>query len=100
MNLILLTIVAPATLKDDLLEMLLRHPEQVPGFTVSEAEGHGADLAFRTITDQVRGREDRIRIECVIQNEHLPALREIIKQGLPGSNIVCWAVPVLEFGKC
>lgn len=100
MNLVLLTIVAPARLKDDLLELLLKHPDLAPGFTVSQAEGHGADLAFRTVTDQVRGREDRIRTECVIKSGDLPALREIIKHGLPGSNIVCWAVPVMEFGKC
>ena len=100
MNLVLLTIVAPAGLKDELLELLLKHPDRVPGFTISPAEGHGADLAFRTITDQVRGREDRIRTECVINSGDIPALREIINQGLPGSNIVCWAVPVMEFGKC
>ncbi len=100
MNLVLLTIVAPARLKDELLELLLKHPELASGFTVSQAEGHGADLAFRTVTDQVRGREDRIRTECVMEDVDIPALREIIKQGLPCSNIVCWAVPVMEFGKC
>lgn len=100
MNLVLLTIVAPGRLKDELLELLLKHPELASGFTVSQAEGHGANLAFRTVTDQVRGREDRIRAECVINNGDLHALREIIKHGLPGSNIVCWAVPVMEFGKC
>ena len=46
MNLVLLTIVAPAGLKDELLELLLKHPDRVPGFTISPAEGHGADLAF------------------------------------------------------
>lgn len=100
MNLVLLTIVAPARLKDELLELLLKHPELASGFTVSQAEGHSADLAFRTVTDQVRGREDRIRTECVMESGDIPALWEIIKQGLPGSNIVCWAAPVMEFGKC
>ena len=53
MNLILLTIVAPTKLKDELLELLQQNPELVPGFTLSRAEGHGADLAFRTITDNI-----------------------------------------------
>ncbi len=100
MNLVLLTIVAPARLKDELLELLLNHPQWVTGFTVSPAEGHGADLAFRTLTDQVRGREDRIRIECVVETANVPALQGLIKRDLPNCNVVCWVIPVLEFGKC
>lgn len=100
MNLVLLTIVVPAQLKDELLELLQKNAELVSGFTLSRAEGHGADLAFRTIIDQVRGHEDRVRIESVMEGANIPALREKIKQGLPNSNIVCWTVPVMEFGKC
>lgn len=100
MNLVLLTIVAPTQLKDELLALLLECPELVSGFTVSRAEGHGADLAFRTVTDQVRGCEDRIRTECVMENANVPALQALIKQGLANCNIVCWTVPVTEFVKC
>jgi hypothetical protein len=100
LNPALLIIIAPVQMKDELLELLQEHPELASGFTVTSAEGHGADLAFRTLTDQVRGREDRIRVECVLERTKLPALREAIKQRLSGSNIVCWTVPVMEFGKC
>jgi hypothetical protein len=100
MNLILLIIIAPAQLKDELLELLGEHPDLASGFTVSQAEGHGPDLAFQTLTDQVRGRVDRIRVECVIESANVSALRGEIKQKLSGSNIVCWTVPVMEFGKC
>lgn len=100
MNLILLIIIAPAQLKDELLELLQEHPELASGFTATWAEGHGSDLALRTVTDQVRGREDRVRVECVIEAANFPALREAAKKRLSGSNIVCWTVPVLEFGKC
>lgn len=100
MNWVLLTIVAPAQLKDELLELLQESLELASGFTVSRAEGHGANLEFRTVTDQVRGREERIRTECVMEAVNVPALREKIKQELTNCNIVCWAVAVMEFGKC
>lgn len=100
MNLVLLTLVAPTYLKDELLEVLLEHPELASGFTVSQAEGHGTKLAYRTLADQVRGREDRVRIECVAESSNVPALQGLIKGKFPNCNIVCWVAPVMEFVKC
>ncbi|MGA7180473.1 MAG: DUF3240 family protein [Thiobacillaceae bacterium] len=100
MSLVLLTFIAPARLEDDMVELLLSHPQLASGFTVSAAEGHGSDLAFQGIADQVRGREKRVRIECVIDAAQAQALASLVKNRLPNCNIVFWVASLMEFGKC
>jgi hypothetical protein len=80
--------------------LLLSHPELASGFTVRTAEGHGSDLAFQGIADQVRGREKRISIDCVIAAEQSSQLTGLVKNALPNCNIVYWVSPLMEFGKC
>jgi len=82
----------------------LRSLKQVPGFTFSHAEGHGAEIendAFLSARDQVVGHTPRIRVDILLEDADvkgvLTKLREtekgIVDQG------VYWITSVEKAGR-
>lgn len=99
MSLVLLTLAAPRTLEEDLLEQLLVHPEWASGFTLFEVEGHSHREAQLSIREQVRGRTYRFAVQIVIEADHAQSLLAHLKQCFPKRDVAYWLSPVTEFGR-
>jgi hypothetical protein len=94
-----LTIVFPRALEEDLVDHLLTHPEMASGFTTSHVQGHGAGAAFHSVSEQVRGRTNRVQMQIVLNRADALALIAHLKQALPNREVAYWISPVLEFGR-
>lgn len=74
----------------------------VPGFTVSQVEGHGAHTAedpFLSSRDRVVGFVPRVRVDIVLPSERATAVLDALREpntGLSGHGIF-WVSPVERF---
>ena len=94
----LLTLIVPAALEDNVIDLLLDAPDLVAGFTTSAANGHGADVRLERANEKVRGHGRRIRFELVLSSGSLVGLRRYLRDALPDANLYFWTVAVRESG--
>ncbi len=94
-----LILVFPKGLEENMVAHLLRHPELAGGFTTVDVEGHGKGAVYHSITEQVRGRVRRVRMEIVMAHEDAHTLIDRLKEALPTPEVAYWIAPVLEFGR-
>lgn len=95
----LLTLAVPQALEDEILDTLRALPELAPGFTLVKAQGLGAHIELSSAMEQVQGRARRIMVQMALQQAHLPALIDALKQALPNPQVTYWVVPLLAFGR-
>lgn len=95
----LLTLAVPDALEDEMLDTLRALPELVPGFTLVKAHGLGAHIELDSAMEQVQGRARRVMVQMALQQAHLPALMDVLKQALPNPQVTYWVVPLLAFGR-
>ena len=95
---VLLTLIAPASLGENVADLLLEAPEFVSGFTSSAASGHGAGLRFEAVSERVRGRGRRTRFELVLGRANAAALLAQLRATLGDANVYYWICPMLECG--
>jgi hypothetical protein len=93
-----LTLVASREIRDELIDYLAEQPELVPGFTASEAEGHGPTVRLHSVAEQVKGRADRTLIRIILEDAATAELIARIEQAFGGSHLVYWITPVLIAG--
>jgi hypothetical protein len=93
-----LTLLANREIRDELIEHLSEQPELVPGFTASDAEGHGPTVRLRTAAERVKGRADRALVKIIMDEAAATQLITQIEQEFVGSHLVYWTTPVLSFG--
>jgi hypothetical protein len=99
MELVQLNLVAPDSLEDDLLDVLLAHPEWAAGFTLLRAEGHSLLTADASAQERVRGRARRVALQIVLDPEQARALLTSLGRRLPKPEVAWWLTPVLDFGR-
>ena len=99
----ILTLIIHTDAQKELTDQL-RTLEQVPGFTFSHAEGHGAEIesdAFLSARDKVVGSTPRIRVDIILEDTNvdivLTKLREA-KNGITGQGYF-WVTPVEKEGQ-
>jgi hypothetical protein len=95
---VLLTLIAPMTLEENLADLLLESPELAEGFTSSAASGHGAGLRFEATSERVRGRGRRVRFEIAVDAEVVGALLARLRASFGDANVYYWICPMLECG--
>ena len=76
----------------------------VPGFTVSQVEGHGAHTAgdpFLSSRDRVVGFVPRVRVDIVLPSAQVTAVLDALLEPTAGLNGhgVFWVSPVERFGQ-
>ena len=98
-GLVLLTLVVSRSVEDTVLDLLLAHPDIVPGFTTHPAEGHGARVALHEPREQVMGSARRLAIRIVSSRETANGVIALLKESLSGAKVFYWVVPVLEAGR-
>lgn len=99
MNLVQLTLVAPRQLEEEVVELLLAHPEWAAGFTLFPAEGHSNRPETLSAQERVRGRAQRVGVQIVLEAGQAQALIAHLKEHLPKRDVAYWLSPVIEFGR-
>ena len=94
-----LMLVCHRSLEERLVGHLLEHPESVRGFVIYQAEGGSQKEKLPSMIEQVRGRSQRVSIQCVMNIEDARALITHLKQEESNPEIAYWITPVIEFGR-
>lgn len=94
-----LTLVIPKALEEEVIDLMLEHPEWVSGFSLAQTEGTGRRVLFRGIGEHVRGRSRRVQLEVVISEGDARSLLDAVHAAFPRREIAYWMTPVLEFGR-
>ncbi len=93
-----LTLVAGRELRDELFEYLSQQVDLVPGFTASEAAGHGISVHLPSAAERVKGRADRVLVRVVLDDGAAGQLIARLKDAFAGTQLVYWLTPVSDFG--
>ncbi len=93
-----LTLIAARSLRDELFDYLGEQRDLVPGFTASEAAGHGPNVQLESPAERVKGHADEVLVRTVLRAHDAAKLLERIKTAFAGSRLVYWIMPVTEFG--
>lgn len=91
-----LTLIAPAALKDDIASALLALPVIARGgFTIHHVEGHGAAIDYDRVVEQVRGYTSVVEIVASAPEADLHAALEAIGSEFAGRGIR-WRIVAVE----
>lgn len=96
---VVLTMVMPVDVAQQVEDLLLEHPELVVGFSTCTVDGHGSAIRLVEPSELVSGHSPRIQIQTVGQEEKLRAALDLLRKRLPRANVFYWLVPVIEFGR-
>ena len=92
----LLTIIAPPVVEEELIDWLLTQPE-ITGFTSQLANGHGRGHAM-SLAEQVTGRRRQITFMIELKKQMAESIVTDLKQCFSGSGLHYWLMPLLESG--
>ncbi|MGD9842458.1 MAG: DUF3240 family protein [Steroidobacteraceae bacterium] len=93
-----LTLAIPTALEEEVLDLLLAHPEWVTGFTLFHGEGFGIGSTLRSTLEKVRGRAQRTVITLLLQRVQLGSLIELLNNSFPSDEVSWWTSTVDGFG--
>ena len=93
-----LTLVVGRELRQELFDYLSEQTDLVPGFTASEAAGHGPTIRLHSAAERVKGRADRVLVRIILHEEAADRLIERLRTVFMGTHLVHWATPVSRFG--
>jgi hypothetical protein len=99
MSTVVLTLLAPAALQDEIADRLLDHePTARAGFVTREVQGHGLSAAYTSVVEQIRGFSRQVEITLTADDAAIRDLLGILQRELPGRGIGYRIVPVVESG--
>ena len=93
-----LTLIAARSLRDELFDFLSEQVDLTPGFTASDAAGHGANVHLQTTAERVKGHADQVLVRIVLQRADADRLLDRLRISFAGTNLVYWVMPVTDFG--
>jgi len=93
----LVTLNIPPSLEEMMVDSLLLL-ETEHGFSSFPVSAHHHDNKGLSLSEQVTGRQKRVRFQMYVPVEKLPALLEQLRQEFSGSGIQYWVLPVIENG--
>ncbi len=96
---VLLTLVMPDDVAQQVEDLLLSRPDLIRGFTASRADGHGSVVQLVAPGELVSGHASRTQIQTVGAEEAMAAVLELVKADLPRANVFFWLVPVIGMGR-
>jgi len=95
----LLTLAAPQSCEDTLLDLLAACPELHHGYTLVPAQGLGSGAQLQSVMEQVQGRARRILVQAIIQQTDWSVLLQRLRMHLPNPQVTYWLTPLLEQGR-
>lgn len=88
MSAMVLTLLVPVTLKDDVIAAMLAHePTARVGFTAREVEGYGRDVDYDSVVEQVRGHTLLVEIVVTADTEALRGLLDAVGDEFNGRGV-------------
>ena len=93
----LMTINVPPSIEEAIVDCLLTF-EAEHGFSSFPVSAHDHINEGLSITEQVTGRQRKIRFQMYVAKQDLPALLNRLKTDFSGSGIQYWVLPVIEKG--
>jgi len=93
-----LTLIVPRTLRDDLFDYLSEQTDLVPGFTASDAAGHGPEVRLHTAAERVKGHADQVVVRVILPTIDAERLIEQLRIAFAGTRLAYWILPVTDFG--
>ena len=91
---VLVILSAHPRLDEQIVDWLLQRDSGL-GFSSFRIRGHSGDHGQLTVTEQVSGRQNRIRFEVALNHDRLSAFLEQFVEAFDGSDIHYWALPIL-----
>ncbi len=93
----LVTLNVPPTLEEMVVDCLLMM-EFEQGFSSMQVSAHHHENKGLSVTEQVTGRQKRIRFQMYVNGANLATLLAQFRDEFSGSGIQYWISPVLENG--
>lgn len=88
MSVMVLTLLVPVTLKDEVIAGMLSHgPTARAGFTAREVEGYGRDVDYDSVVEQVRGHTLSVEIVVTAEDAELRGLLDAIGDEFAGRGL-------------
>lgn len=94
----LLTLNLPLALEDEVLDVLLAHPDWTDGFSVVHTEAFGPDVELPSVMEQIRGRAKRCDVRLSLARERLDVVLAALRQACPNPSIAYRVIPVESHG--
>lgn len=91
----LVTINVSTALEEAMVDCLLTF-ESAQGFSSFPVYAHDHRNQGLSVSEQVTGRQRKMRFQMFIDSEHLPALLSKLKSDFTGTGLHYWIMPVLE----
>ena len=96
---VLLTLVVPDSVAEQVEDFLLSRPDLVRGFTVTRADGHGSLVPLLEVAELVAGHAPRHLIRTLGEADTMRAVLAALRAAMPGVLVYYWLTPVLEAGR-
>ena len=94
-----LSLVCPREIRTALADILDGLPDAVPGYTMLDAEGRGADMRLATAGERVRGAMQAVQFVMILPREAASGVLDAIAERCPRRQIAYWIEPVEDFGR-
>ena len=94
----LLTIYAPPSVEESIVDWLLEH-EAIEGFSSVEAYGHGMRQSGMSLLEQVSGRQRRVQFQIQTSHELVAHLLPELRDKFHGSGLFYLVSPLLDCGR-
>ena len=94
-----LSVVCPRDIQTALADILDDLPDAVPGYTMLEAEGRGADMRLASAGERVRGAMRAVQFVMILPRDVAAGVLDAIAAQCPRRQIAYWIEPVEEFGR-
>jgi len=92
----LLSIIAPPTMEEELIDWLLTQPN-ISGFTSQTANGHGSGHQM-SLAEQVTGHRRQVTFWVELEKKMAESILTDLKQNFSGSGLHYWLLPLSESG--
>jgi hypothetical protein len=92
------TLIAGREFRQELFDYLSEQTDIVPGFTASDAAGHGPTVRLASAPERVRGHADRVLVRIILEEQAAQRLIERLRAAFAGTHFVYWTAPVTSFG--
>ncbi|MBI5129922.1 MAG: DUF3240 family protein [Rhodopseudomonas palustris] len=99
MSVVVLTLIAPMALKEDLVAAMLAHePTAQAGFVARAVEGHGRNVDFDSVVEQVRGYTLAVEIVLTVAEIDARGLLDALGDEFTGRGVSWRIMPTTAAG--
>lgn len=92
-----LYLLCPASLEEQMLDLLLMHPD-LALFTSTRTAAHGLAFGALSANEQVLGRALATEIQVLLRASDKDALLEAVRREFAGAGLRYWITPVTQAG--